>query len=126
MPRGGRRFGQHPARRRGGAVTFKATRPPKPPRGVTGAERQAWVELAAQVWKARTYDPTRFSAFRLTAKALAAVYGASSDLKATSMRSLIETASRMISRFGLDPIGVQQADAAPAADEGRSGFEDME
>lgn len=114
MPSGGRRFG---APRDRGAGHPAATRPPRPPAGLSPVQREAWTELARQVAQARTYDPTRYSAFRLAALALANVYGAPADLKATSLRSLIETASKLISRFGLDPIGVAQADAAPVEPE---------
>jgi hypothetical protein len=111
--RGGRRFGQRPAQHRDGAPSRKATRPPAPPETVTGVEREAWLELRAQVAKARTYDPTRYSAFRLAVKALALVYAAPADMKPTSLRSLIESASRMLARFGLDSIAVLQAERAP-------------
>jgi hypothetical protein len=107
MPRGGRRFGRD-------APTFEPTRPPRPPKSLSDVEREAWLELAGQVTKARTYNSTRLTAFRLAVKGLAAVYAAPPDLKATTMRGLLECASKLIGRFGLDAVTVLQADAAPA------------
>jgi hypothetical protein len=126
--RGGFRHGRAGPRHRDGARALEPTRPPRPPRGLSDVERSTWLELAAQVEAARTYNPTRYSAFRLAVKALAMVYDAPADLKPTSMRGLIEAASKMLSRFGLDPVGVLQAERAPAPptrDE-HSGFEDVE
>lgn len=130
MPRGGRRHGksaeQHrregtfrPDRHgRDKAPARKPTRPPRPPEGLPDVERDAWLELAGQVARARTYDATRYSAFRLMVKSLALVNAAPLDLKPTSMRGLIESASKMLARFGLDPVGVLQADVPAAPDEG--------
>lgn len=123
MPRGGRRHAKSAARLRAEG-TFRADRhagrgeiprlppssAPRPPKGLALAEREAWLELAAQVEALGTYDPSRFSAFRLTVKALALVYAAPPKLKATSMRGLISNASAMVARFGLDPVAIKAVD----------------
>jgi hypothetical protein len=109
MPSGGRRFGKD----RG---TRQAAEPvPPPPNGLSSGQREAWLELAPQIEAAGTYNAARFTAFRLAVRALALVYESGTDVTPATLRGLIETASKMISRFGIDPVGVAQADAAPAA-----------
>jgi hypothetical protein len=60
-----------------------------------------------------TYTAADLSAFKLAVEALYLVYAAPPDLKATSRRSLIASASEMIRRFGMDPASRALVDAAP-------------
>ena len=91
-------------------------KPPRPPADVEGVEREAWLEVARQVAAAGTYTAAHYSAFRLAVRALAAVYGAPPDLKASTLRGLLETASKLLARFGLDPVATAQVDAPPSRD----------
>jgi hypothetical protein len=110
MPRGGRRHAV-PLERR--AVRLQPAEPPRPPKGLDPVERAAWLEVAAQVRAARTYTEANLSAFKLSVKALAAVYAAPADLKPTTLRGLLECASRLLGRLGLDPIAGQTIDVPP-------------
>lgn len=114
MARGGRRFGSGAARHPDGEAPSKATRPPQPPEGLPEAEHQAWVELRSQIARARTYNPSRYTAFRLAVKALAAVDTAPANASLASFKGLLEVASKLVGRFGLDPISCLQAERAPA------------
>lgn len=128
MPRGGRRHRKTNAEHRragtyrrdrhaaGGDVlpAAPAAKVPPPPKRLRGAEREAWLEVARQVEAAGTYTEAHFSAFRLAVKALAAVYAAPSTTKATTLRGLIDTASRLIGRFALDPVSRGQVAPPPA------------
>lgn len=120
MPKGGRRHAKTIAEHQlqgtvrknrhaaGAGASAKRSRPPRPPADLPDVERDAWREVARQVQARGTYTPAHYSAFRLAVKALAAVYAAPVDLKATSMRGLIESASKMLGRFGLDPVATAQ------------------
>ncbi len=114
MGSGGRRFGQGPAHHRDGVQPPKATKPPAPPEGLPEAERRAWDELRAQIAKARTYNATRYTAFRLAVKALAAVDAAPPDTPLATLKSALEVASKLVGKFGLDPVSVLQAERGPA------------
>lgn len=102
MPSGGRRFGRE------GSPAIAACAPPRPPKGLEGVELEAWREVARQVKALGTYSPAAFSAFRLAVIALADVYRAPLDMKPSTKRSLLECASRLIGRFGLDPVARSQ------------------
>ncbi len=131
MPRGGRRHrksnaehratGTYRADRHGGGDVLKpkAARPPSPPANLSQVEREAWREVARQVASAGTYASSHYSAFRLAVKALAAVYAAPPTLKAATLRGLLETASRLLARFGLDPIAIAQVDAPEPRDQAK-------
>lgn len=102
MPRGGRRFGAT------GSPAIATCAPPRPPKGLEAVELEAWREVARQIRALGTYSPAAYSAFRLAVIALADVYRAPPDLKATTKRSLLECASKLIGRFGLDPVSRAQ------------------
>ncbi len=107
MPRGGRRFG------RSERPKLSACSPPAPPGALSASERAAWRELAAQVLVARTYNQARYTAFKLMVRAVAAVDAAPRGLKPQSRRLLVESAAKMLARFGLDATSAPQADAVP-------------
>jgi hypothetical protein len=69
--------------------------------------------VARQLRATRTYTVGNYSAFRLAVKGLAAVYAAPVDLKPTTLRGLLECASRLLGRLGLDPITAQTIDVPP-------------
>jgi len=63
-----------------------------------------------QIKKARTYNATRYTAFRLAVKALAAVDAAPPDTPLATLKSALEVASKLVGKFGLDPVSVLQAE----------------
>jgi hypothetical protein len=126
MPRGGRRHRKSNAEhflsgtfRRDRHATgdvppaLSPMAPPPPPEGLSAAEREAWVELAAEVRAAQTYNASRLSAFRLAVKALALAYDPPPTAKPATVRGLLENASKLIGRFGLDAISTLQVEAPP-------------
>ncbi len=112
MGSGGRRFGRGAARHSDGGEP-KATKVPMPPEGLPEAERRAWLELRTQITRARTYNASRYTAFRLAVKALAAVDNAPADTPLSTLKSALEVASKLVGKFGLDPVSVLQAERAP-------------
>jgi hypothetical protein len=95
----------------------KPARPPRPPKSLAGVEREAWLELSREVEIRGTYTAADLSAFRLAALALASAYAAGPEVKASTRRGLYECASKLLGRFGLDPISRAQVDAPPEPDE---------
>lgn len=129
MPKGGRRHrksnAQHKAQGtlrkdrhgRGDVVQPPKAKPPRPPRGLGDVERRAWREVARQVEAVGTYAASDFSIFRLAVKALAAVDAAPVDLKASTLKGLLETAAKLLARLGCDPIARQQVDVPKTSPE---------
>jgi hypothetical protein len=108
MPSGGRR-----QRKKDSALGPARARVPSAPKDLPEAEQLAWVEVKRQVDLLGTYTKADYSAFRLAVRALTLAYEAGPDVKATSRRALLESASGLIGRFGCDPIARLQVDAAP-------------
>ena len=97
------------------APEVEAGHPPRPPRHLPEAERRVWRELARQVGPdgVGTYSPAFFSAFRLTVKTLALVDAAGLDTPPTALARLVQAASGMLGRLGLDPASVGKVATAP-------------
>ncbi len=126
MPRGGRRhavplathlaMGTYRVDRHGARLEsprLPPMRPPPPPKNLDPAEREAWIEVAQQLSASRTYTRANYSAFRLAVKSLASVYAAPPDLKPATLRGLLECASKLLGRLGLDPVTAQTIDLPP-------------
>ena len=125
MPRGGgnrlpdslkaARGTLRPCRTNPRAPKAEAGVPPRPPRHLPDAERAVWRELARQVGPegVGTYSPAFFSAFRLTVRTLALVDAAGPDTPPTALSRLVQAASGMLGRLGLDPASVGRVSRPP-------------
>ena len=124
MPRGGRRHRKsntdhlrsgtfrRDRHAHGDVPSLPAATPPSPPRGLDATEREVWLEVRREVMALGTFTAADLSAFKLCVRALTLAYAAGPDVKPTTRKALIESAARMLARFGCDPVSRQQADAA--------------
>jgi 2-methylisocitrate lyase-like PEP mutase family enzyme len=87
--------------------------------------QRAWNVLRPQITIARTYTPAYFTALCLASRAVAAVDGAPADTPIATLKSALELASKLVAKFGLDPVSVLMAERAPPAPR-RTGFEDVD
>jgi len=110
----------------GDAISPEAAPVPPPPEGLSDTERSTWIEVAEAVDELGTFARPFLPAFRLTVRALARVYDAPADLKPSTMRGLLENASKMLGRFGLDPVSVAQCNAAEMPEEDEPGADPMD
>lgn len=96
-------------------VTVLAGRPPPPPRGLPARERAIWRQLAEAVGPEGTgvYSPAFFWSFRLTVKTLFLVDAAGPGDPPTATARLVQAASGMLARLGLDPGSVGRVSPAP-------------
>ena len=101
--------------RHSGQAGLPADRVPRPPKGLSEAERAVWAELARQVNVLGTYSAATFTSFRLMVKVVAMVDTAAADMPATALVRLTQVASGLLGRFGLDPATAAKVPRLPQA-----------
>jgi hypothetical protein len=91
---------------------------PAPPADLTREQLRAWSELAPQVGPdgLRTYTASSFTAFRLLVKVIAMADNIPPDMPASAAVRLLQVASSLLGRFGLDPISAERVESAPRDD----------
>ena len=96
-------------------VTVAAGRPPPPPKAWSAREKEIWRQLAKAVGPSGTgvYSASFYWSFWLTVKTLILVDAAAPGDPPTATARLVQAASSMLSRLGLDPGSVGRVERAP-------------
>ncbi|BDG04992.1 hypothetical protein [Anaeromyxobacter oryzae] len=83
--------------------TPAASRVPPPPTGESAAFKRNWRELARQVDALSVFTETDYTAFRLLVRAVTLIDDLPPLAPPSAVARLVQNASGMLSRFGLDP-----------------------
>lgn len=101
---------------------------PKPPKGFSGLERDAWTRLGDAALELGTVSRADLLFCARVAQVSARVDEALADreFKPTALNALLRLEADLLKQIGLSPQARRAVTPLPAASDGESGFEDVE